>query len=214
MEKQPFVSTVRHYHPWIEGLEKAAFRLHDEVNHRYDGYLPYGYHLKLTASYVSRYGHRVAETETDVLILYAAAYLHDAIEDARLSYNDLVRFLGTFSVEGLSLPAGWREELQTQVPEIVYALTNEKGRNRRERANEAYYRGIRETRFASFIKMCDRLANLQYCTQFVFTNRMLEVYKREHPHFVHSIGEGAVTPLPPAMIEEAARLLEKETFPL
>lgn len=214
MEKHQFASIVRHYHPWIEGLEKAAFRLHDEVNHTYDGYLPYGYHLKLTASYVSRYGYQVAETETDVLILYAAALLHDTIEDARMSYNDLVRFLDAFRVEGVSLPESCRQEIQTQVPEIVYALTNEKGRSRRERANEAYYRGIRETRFASFIKMCDRLANIQYCTQFVFTNRMLDVYKREHPDFVRSVAEGAVVPLPPAMLREAADLLEKETFPL
>lgn len=214
MEKQQFVSIVRHYHSWIEGFEKAAFHLHDEVNQKYDGYLPYGYHLKLTASYVSRYGYLVAETETDVLILYAAAYLHDAIEDARMSYHDLIRFLGEFKAEGRVPPKDAQEEIESQVPEIVYALSNEKGRNRRERANEAYYQGIRNTRFASFIKMCDRLANIQYSTQFVFSNRMLEVYKREHPGFIRAISEGAVTPLPPAMIQEAADLLEKETFPL
>lgn len=214
MEKQQFVSIVRHYHPWIQGCEKAAFRIHDEVNQKYDGILPYGYHLKLTASYVSRYGYLVATDETDVLILYAAAFLHDAIEDARMSYHDIVRFIGEFHVEGIHLAAGCRHEIERQVPEIVYALSNEKGRNREQRANETYYRGIRETPFATFIKMCDRLANIQYATQFVFTNRMFDVYKHEHHLFVRSISEGAVTPLPAEMIREAERLLEKETFPL
>lgn len=214
MEKQQFVSIVRQYYPWIQGIEKAAFRIHDEVNQKYDGILPYGYHLKLTASYVSRYGYLVATGETDVLILYAAAFLHDAIEDARMSYHDMVRFIREFNVEGIHLAAGYRQEIERQVPEIVYALSNEKGRNREERANEAYYRGIRETPFAAFIKMCDRLANIQYTTQFVFTNRMFDVYKREHPVFIRSISEGAVTPLPAEMIQEAQEMLEKETFPL
>lgn len=214
MEKQLFVSIVRQYYPWIQGIEKAAFRIHDEVNQKYDGILPYGYHLKLAASYVSRYGYQVATSETDVLILYAAAFLHDTIEDARMSYHDVVRFIDEFHVEGQHLAPPCHEEIKRQVPEIVYALSNEKGRNRQERANAAYYRGIRETPFAAFIKMCDRLANLQYSTQFVFTNRMFDVYKREHPAFIRSIGEGAVPPLPAEMIREACCLLEKETFPL
>lgn len=214
MEKQQFVSIVRHYQTWIGELEKAAFRIHDEVNQKYDGILPYGYHLKLTASYVSRYGYLVAEKEADVPVLYASALLHDAIEDARMSYHDIVRFIRQFKVEEITMPPACQKEIERQVPEIVYALSNEKGRNREERANESYYRGIRETRFASFIKMCDRLANIQYTIQFVFTNRMYEVYKHEHPQFIRSINEGAVTPLPAAMIQEAAELLEKETFSL
>ena len=47
-------------------MEKAAFRIHDDVNQKYDHVLPYGFHLKMTASYVSRYGYLVAEA--DILI--------------------------------------------------------------------------------------------------------------------------------------------------
>lgn len=97
------------------------------------------------------------------------------------------------------LPEEIKRKLEEQVPEIVYALTNEKGRNRKERANETYYKGIRDTRFASFIKMCDRLANIQYTMMFVFANRMLEVYRREYPEFIRSISEGSVTPIPDVM---------------
>ena len=212
MEKQSFIALVKRYYPWICSMEKAAFRIHDDVNQKYDHVLPYGFHLKMTVSYVSRYGYLVAETEADILILYASAFLHDTIEDARMTYNDVVKFLKEFKGGGFVLPEGVRQHLEDQVPEIVYALTNEKGRNRGERANDLYYQGIRQTKFASFIKICDRLANIQFTMMFVFANRMLDVYRREYPEFIRSISEGAVTQVPDAMKEEAERLLNSESY--
>lgn len=212
MEKQPFIAIVERYYLWIGNLEKAAFKIHEEVNQKYDNQLPYGFHLKMTASYVSRYGYWVAEDEADVLVLYASAYLHDSIEDTRMTYNDVVRFVDDFIKANRRLPEDVVARLKEQVPVIVYALTNEKGRNREERANDAYYKGIRETRLASFVKMCDRLANIQYTTMFVFANRMLEVYRKEHPAFIQAIGDGAVTPIPEVMRLEADRLLSGDTY--
>ena len=212
MEKQLFISIVERYYPWISCLEKAAFQIHDDVNQKYDHVLPYGFHLKMVASFVSRYGYLVAESEADILVLYGSAYLHDTIEDARMTYNDIVKFIDDFRVGSLVLPEEIKRKLEEQVPEIVYALTNEKGRNRKERANETYYKGIRDTRFASFIKMCDRLANIQYTMMFVFSNRMLEVYRREYPEFIRSISEGSVTPIPDVMKKEAEWLLNSESY--
>ena len=199
MEKQSFIALVKRYYPWICSMEKAAFRIHDDVNQKYDHVLPYGFHLKMTVSYVSRYGYLVAETEADILILYASAFLHDTIEDARMTYNDVVKFLKEFKGGGFVLPEGVRQHLEDQVPEI-------------ERANDLYYQGIRQTKFASFIKICDRLANIQYTMMFVFANRMLDVYRREYPEFIRSISEGAVTQVPDAMKEEAERLLNSESY--
>ncbi len=212
MEKQLFISIVERYYPWISCLEKAAFQIHDDVNQKYDHVLPYGFHLKMVASFVSRYGYLVAESEADILVLYGSAYLHDTIEDARMTYNDIVKFIDDFRVGSLVLPEEIKRKLEEQVPEIVYALTNEKGRNRKERANETYYKGIRDTRFASFIKMCDRLANIQYTMMFVFANRMLEVYRREYPEFIRSISEGSVTPIPDVMKKEVEWLLNSESY--
>lgn len=213
MEQKTFIAAVQHQAAWIQALEKAAFSLHDRVNQKYDHYLPYGFHLKQAASYVSRYGHLVAEKTSDIWILYAAAYLHDTLEDTRMSYHDLERFLHDFLRENKPLPADDLPEIERQVPEIVYALTNEKGRNRHERADERYYRGIREVRFASFIKMCDRLANMSYSAMFLFTNRMFTVYKQEYPAFLRSIDEGSVTPIPEAMKKDAKEILAKKTYP-
>ena len=73
--------------------------------------------------------------------------------------------------------------------EIVYALTNDKGRTRSERAGENYYRGIRQTPYAPFVKLADRLANTTYsCSQTNSDNlHMKEVYRREMPHFLSAI---------------------------
>jgi ATP phosphoribosyltransferase regulatory subunit HisZ len=61
-------------------------------------------------------------------MLYFAALFHDSIEDARLTYNDVLSIAKEYMTEGYAKAS----------TEIVYALTNEKGRNRKERANEKY----------------------------------------------------------------------------
>lgn len=212
MEKQQFVDLYLRYASWVKGIESSVFSIHENVNQKYDHHLPYGFHLKLTASYVSRYGYLVAESEADVLALYGAAYLHDVMEDARMTFHDVVKFVRTFKVAGVTLSEECQQAFEHHVPEIVYALTNEKGRNRKERANDLYYQGIRETRLASFVKMCDRLANIRYTTLFVFTNPMLKVYRDEYDEFIKAISAGAVTPIPAEMEQEAVEMLREETY--
>ena len=46
--------------------------------------------------------------------------------------------------------------------EIVYALTNEKGRTRAERAGVKYYEGIRAVPYAPMVKLADRMANIRF----------------------------------------------------
>jgi (p)ppGpp synthase/HD superfamily hydrolase len=181
----------------IAVLRETAAKCHADVNQTYDGYLPYEFHLRLTASYAERFGHLVPIANEDVETVFAAAYFHDALEDARLTYNDLRRLLRHLNDEhGLEVNVD-------EAAEAVYALTNDKGRTRSERAGEAYYAGIRATKFASFLKMCDRLANVRYSTLFSHRQSMATVYAREMPHFLASIG-----PVPQAMVDEAEEMLK------
>ncbi|MGM9758974.1 MAG: HD domain-containing protein [Parabacteroides sp.] len=212
MERTSFIQSVAAIYPWIKRVEREAFAIHERVNQHYDGVLPYGFHLKLTASYVSKFGYLVARDEADIPLLYVAAYLHDCIEDARMTYRDVAKWMRMFDEKSPELSEPVREMLEQQVPEIVYALTNEKGRTRDERADARYYEGIRTTRFASFVKMCDRLANIRYSTLFFFANRMLEVYRKEYPNFIRSISEGAVTPVPEPMKQEMESLLLDDNY--
>jgi hypothetical protein len=99
--------------------------------------------------------------------------------------------------EKISLPErDIRISVETLMPEIVYALTNGKGRTRAERANDHYYEGIRKTRLAPFVKMCDRMANIRYGTLFAGKSRIFDIYRKDHWHFIDSIGKGTLTPVP------------------
>lgn len=163
----------------IESIRESAHALHQSVNQTYGDDLPYGYHLDMVANGVRDFGHLVCASEDDVLPMFFGAYYHDSMEDARLTYNDVMKVARGFLTEEQALLA----------TEIVYALTNDKGRTRAERAGEKYYKGIRETPYAPFIKLCDRLANITFSCSGMNDNslRMKEVYKGEMPHFLASI---------------------------
>ena len=75
-----------------------------------------------------------------------------------------------------------KKEFGETVAEIVYAVSNEKGKNRKERANNNYYLGIRKTAWATFVKLCDRLANIKYSSE--TKSRMLQVYQKEQEKFI------------------------------
>ena len=174
-----FQSSIERLSTTIEKIKHDAHALHDSVNQKYDHIHPYGLHLDMVVSSVYKYGAEVCASEEDILPLFFGAYYHDSIEDARLTYNDVMRLARQLMSDSQALIA----------TEIVYALTNDKGRTREERAGEKYYQGIRETPYAPFVKLADRLANTTYsCTHANNTNnRMKEVYARELPHFLASI---------------------------
>ena len=155
----------------IKEMLKRAGNIHAGVNQLFDIY-PYVFHLQRVLNAVLNYMDYIPELNEYKYILTFAACYHDTIEDARLTYNDVVKeaskFLG-------------KEDAVTAA-EIVYALTNEKGRTRAERANAKYYEGIRTTPFAVFVKMCDRLANASYAIE--NGTSMAKKYRQEMPDFI------------------------------
>jgi (p)ppGpp synthase/HD superfamily hydrolase len=202
MKKEEYSALLDKYAEDIAQIRYAAHSLHASVNQAYDQVHPYGYHLDMVAHGVRDYGCFVCGSEVDVVPLMFAAYFHDSIEDARQTYNDVVRIARQFMDEQQSLLAA----------EIVYALTNDKGRTRSERAGDKYYQGIRETPYAPFVKLCDRLANTSY--SFRNTDEanayMKEVYAREMPHFLQAITVESDDPrylLPTEMVEEILNLV-------
>ena len=179
MTRQQFETLTGKYAKEIEEIRTAAHELHEHVNQTYDKVHPYGFHLDMVADSVFKWGHEVCAGEDDVLPLFFGAFFHDSIEDARQTYNDVMRAASRWMDEGQALTA----------TEIVYALTNDKGRTRAERAGERYYQGIRDTAYAPFVKLADRLANITY--SFSHGNEanvhMKQVYTNELPHFLEAI---------------------------
>ena len=154
---------------------------HNETNHMYDTYLPYEFHLRMVAKVAEKFIELIPnlnDGETalrDTVLL--ATYGHDLIEDTRVSYNDVKENLGLGSAD------------------IIYACTNEKGKNRKERANEKYYEGIRNTQGAVFVKLCDRIANVQYSK--MTGSRMFDMYKKENINFMIKLGREVGDPYEP-----------------
>ncbi len=147
-----------------QNIALIATQLHADTNHTYDGQ-PYILHLQMVVAYANKYIQLIADNDrTDVI---HAAWLHDTIEDCRVTYNDVVNIAGI------------------TVADIVYAVSNEKGKTRKERANEKYYEGIRNTPYAVFVKLCDRLANVQYSK--TTNSNMLATYKGENEVFLNSL---------------------------
>jgi (p)ppGpp synthase/HD superfamily hydrolase len=146
---------------------------HSSTNHFYDKYLPYEFHLRMVA-HVAKQNIKLIEMscegdiESWVEDITLAAFGHDLIEDTRVSYNDVKEVLGYTAAE------------------IIYAVTNEKGKNRKERGNDKYYEGIRNTPGAVFVKLCDRIANVQYSK--MTGSRMFEMYRKENDDFMTRLG--------------------------
>ena len=149
----------------LNEVVEYAFEAHASINHMYDG-MSYSYHLKSTAKVVKQFIHLIPKEHRDEVL--AAAYCHDMIEDTFETYNDLKKRVHSYLVA-----------------EIVYAVSNEKGRNRAERANEKYYKGIRKQKYASFIKLCDRIANLTHGKS--TGSGMFMKYKDELNHFLELV---------------------------
>lgn len=187
MTKEEFKAYLEKYKKLIGEMRLAAHELHQHVNQSYGDNLPYGFHLDMVVEGISNYGHLVCVREEDVVPLFFGGYFHDSIEDARQTYNDVMGTARKWMTEEQALMA----------TEIVYALTNDKGRTRAERAGEKYYAGIRQTPYAPFVKLCDRLANITYSCSVNNSSendRMREVYKNEMPHFLPSLSSDSNDP--------------------
>lgn len=143
-----------------ETAKNFALNCHQTTNHFYDG-LPYEFHLNMVVETAKKFIHLIPENDREFVL--ASCWVHDTIEDTRVTYNDVKELLGE------------------QIAEIAYALTNEKGKTRKERANFKYYTGIRETKYAAFVKICDRIANSEY--SYDQQSTMFNKYKSEFEEF-------------------------------
>lgn len=161
---------------------------HSQVNQTYGNDLPYHYHTDLVGAIGKKYISLVPTSPVlNRGIVLAACYLHDTIEDCRKTYNDVSKLFGQ------------------KVADLVYAVTNEKGKSRAERANDKYYEGINAVENAVFIKLCDRIANILHGT---IHGGMLDMYRKENDKFLASLNTNGYE----AMAHDLRMLLETGTF--
>lgn len=148
---------------------------HRSTNHLYDNFLPYEFHLRMAVKVAQDNIQLIPEHFRDEVIL--ATWGHDLIEDCRVTYNDVKQQLG-------ELPA-----------DIIYSVSNEKGKNRAERACERYYDGIRSVMGGVFVKLCDRIANVQYSKmELPMSKGMIGMYEKENKEFIKKLNVNGYNP--------------------
>jgi mutator protein MutT len=156
-----FVYTIDNL--FVDTPQYFALSFHFDVNQYYgnNNCFLYSYHLKKTVDVGIRFKSEIPDE--DWKDVEAGLWNHDNIEDARKTYNDLKKAIGQKGAD------------------IAFALTNSAGKTRSDRADAKYYEKIRETKYATFGKLCDRIANLEY--SFKIKSPMAAMYKKEHDHF-------------------------------
>jgi len=151
-----------------EVAKDYAIRRHAEVNHRYDAIRTYAFHLTMVEGVGQEYISLIPEKDREDVL--GGCWVHDIIEDARETYNNV------------------RKQTNEVIAEYAYRCTNEKGRTRKDRANEKYYKGIKEYKHCTFIKLCDRIGNVRFATE--TKSSMLDMYKKEYKFFKLHLYDG------------------------
>jgi (p)ppGpp synthase/HD superfamily hydrolase len=137
---------------------------HRAINQTYDSNLDYAAHLSICAALLNSYLSFMTEEDKakfNTKALKAAIWLHDLIEDShRVNYHTILDKFGK------------------DVAEIVFLVTDCKGRNRAERHNDAYFSEIAASIDAALVKICDFYANSLYSR--VSGSSMYRKYQKEY----------------------------------
>lgn len=115
----------------------------------------YAFHLAETMAVAVSYG-----LSKDIV---AACWLHDTLEDTPVTLEEL------------------QKEFGYEIAEIVRCVTDEPGRNRRERKSNTYPKTAANPD-AVLVKLCDRIANLDECIRRQ-NNSLFDMYKKENKEF-------------------------------
>lgn len=142
----------------IKSKLNKIYEIHDiRCNQKYDEILPYSVHLKSVVYHANVFIEHIKEEDREDVLIAAAG--HDLIEDARLTYNDIVN------------------KYNKKVADIIYCCTDEKGRTREERHSEKYYNELKENRLAVYVKICDLMSNINY--SLLRKSSMYDKYKND-----------------------------------
>lgn len=150
---------------------QMVIKRHRDTNHLYDENLPYDYHLSLAVLTGNQFNYLLKPT--DWFWIEDAIWGHDVLEDTRTSYNDIIMMAQNASLNSSNAK---------KIAEAIRAVTNyNRGRNRDERMPDYIYQEIRETEGATFVKLCDRIANVKQ--GLITGSSMRRKYLKENDHF-------------------------------
>lgn len=158
-----------------------CIKTHSDHNHFYAGYLPYQFHLEMVIKVANDYKtvwDNISPKINNIPFFAAecACAAHDMLENIpELSYNNIN------SKCSLCFPF-FTSKI---IAEMVFAVTDDKGRNRKERHSERFWEGLKTTPGAVFVKLCDRIANVRF--GILVGSDMVKMYKKEYAEFVEKL---------------------------
>jgi (p)ppGpp synthase/HD superfamily hydrolase len=119
------------------------------------GEFPYVKHLDDVVNVLVEFGF-------DSDFFHNIGYLHDILEDTDTTQVEL------------------EERFSTQQARIVALVTDNKGKNRKERKAGVYERIATDVK-ATILKLADMISNVRQSK--LDNNRLFDMYKKEYPHF-------------------------------
>lgn len=140
-------------------MTAQEFAIQAHGDQRY-GDFPYATHLQSVVSVLDRFD--VAHPD-----IVTAAWLHDVLEDTPTQWLDICENFGS------------------DVADLVWAVTNQPGANRRIRAAHTYPKIRTFAPHAVIVKVADRIANTEHAIR--HETRHLEMYQREYPAFRYAL---------------------------
>ncbi len=146
----------------IEQAKAFAIEHHGDQKYGKQDELPYSFHLNQVAEVVKEFGNRYTTTDQQQSLI-AAAWLHDVIEDTPITFEDVFQEFGRY------------------IARVVFAVTNEEGKNRRERHAKTHPKLRAAGRDAMIVKLSDRIANIRHSVK--HNHGILGMYKKEYAHF-------------------------------
>jgi (p)ppGpp synthase/HD superfamily hydrolase len=137
-----------------QAIEAAqAFAVSSHGDQKY-GEQPYAVHLAHVTEVLKRFG----ITDEDLIV---AGWLHDTVEDTSATLLQIEAMFGR------------------RVMDLVYRVTNEQGKNRKER-HEKTYPKIQESEDATTLKLADRIANTEASLE---DEGKFKMYQKEYESF-------------------------------
>ena len=118
-------------------------------NQSYDEIFPYEKHLDDVVDVLKRFGFSGK--------YIVAGFLHDSVEDDGISFNDINKHFGK------------------EVAEMVYCVTDELGRNRKEKKEKTLPKTAANPD-AIILKLADRIANIEH-------GGKIDMYAKEYQEF-------------------------------
>lgn len=143
-------------HPLIKKAMEFASKAHS--NKTYDEF-PYFKHLQDVFNVLDS----CPEYKDDIDIL-CSAFLHDCMEDCGVSYSDL------------------KKNFNENIAEIVFGMTDEMGRNRKEKKLKTYPK-LRSNPDSIVVKLADRIANMEHSLSQGKDSSFFEMYRKEYRLF-------------------------------